>query len=99
MPRRIKVTGVTQLAASTMAMALAGAPMPVAMTETGMFLIGAGIGEELPVFAAHIHPVEPAGDPPGPVRVAAGQDIGGELPGGAVEVIKPALGIFGNGTG
>ena len=61
-------------------------------------LIDAGIGEELPVFPAHIHPGEAAGDPLGPIRVAAGQDIGGQLPGGAVEVIKPAPGIFGNGT-
>ena len=29
-------------------------------------LVDAGIGEKLPVFPAHIHPGEPAGDPPGP---------------------------------
>ena len=95
MPRRIKVTGATQLAASTMAMALAGAPMPVAMTETGMSLIDAGIGEELPVFPAHVHPGEPAGDHPSPIRVAAGQDIGRQSPRGRSPGDRSGPGHFG----
>ncbi len=61
--------------------------------------VGAGIGEEFAVFAAHIHPGEAAGDGSGPVGIAAGEDIGGELAGGAVQVIEAAPGIFGNGGG
>ncbi len=58
-------------------------------------MIRPGIGQEFPVAPLNFHPVERPGDPPGPVRVAAGEDVGGQVPGAAVQVIIAALAVLG----
>ena len=93
-PRRIKVTGATHWAASTMAMALAAAPMPVAMTETGR-PHKTRYRSATPGCAAELPPDERPGDLPGPVRVAAGEDVGSQVAFAAVKMVITALAVFG----
>lgn len=57
--------------------------------------VRAGVGQELTVFSTQFHPVKELGDSPGPVRVAAGEDIRGQVAGAAVEMIIASLRVLG----
>jgi len=52
-------------------------------------VILSGYGEKLPVMAAKSDPVQTAGQSAGPVRVPAGEDIRGDIPRAAVQVVNP----------